>query len=352
MKLKFPTLIPLVALGLAIVGCSRDDLNAPREDGFEMHALADCSDEPLKDFCVDVLEGTSELYIRTDVTDFNVFWQDAAESPWLEVVSCERTDVPSVWKVTLKYDSRCEDVLYTRRTGTLSVTKAQANLGTFLSVHQGAIERTGSDFSDFKYGSWLPEDVSGEMPFESWSDALKKKGFSSEPASDGSAACFGRYGHLKIGDEDGTKGNLVTPTNGLHRYDSLLMVTFKAASFPGDSKSFNVEVLGGGVIRDLAAEGKTSLTLETEDINVNAVTQEGLWKPENSFIVFIVSTETNPIGVNTCLKITSGESGAGKGSRLFIDDYYVMKLVEDQDIDYFLVNQGSGRDRILAPIND
>jgi hypothetical protein len=62
--------------------------------------------------------------------------------------------------------------------------------------------------------------------------------------------------------------------------------------------------------------------------------------------------ENNPVGVNTCLKITSGASGNGKGSRLFIDDFYVMKLVQDQDVDYFLMNQGSGRDRILAPIND
>lgn len=348
MKLKLSTLIPLAMLGLALVACSKDDRNAPRTDGFEIHALADCSDEPLKEFCVDVLEGTSELYIRTDVTDFNVFWQDAAGTPWLEVSACEKTDVPSVWKVTLNYIGRSEGVLYTRRTGTLSVTKPEVNLAAFLSVHQGAIERTGNDFSDFKYGSWLPDDASGEMPFESWSDALKKKGFSSETA----LACFGRYGHLKIGDGNGTKGNLVTPTNGLHRYDSLLMVSFKVAAYPGDDKSFKVDVVGGGVIRDFTAEGKTSLTLETVDITTNAVTQEGLWKPETNFIVFISSVENNPVGVNTCLKITSGASGNGKGSRLFIDDFYVMKLVQDQDVDYFLMNQGSGRDRILAPIND
>lgn len=126
MKLKLSTLIPLAMLGLALVACSKDDRNAPRTDGFEIHALADCSDEPLKEFCVDVLEGTSELYIRTDVTDFNVFWQDAAGTPWLEVSACEKTDVPSVWKVTLNYSGRSEGVLYTRRTGTLSVTKPKS----------------------------------------------------------------------------------------------------------------------------------------------------------------------------------------------------------------------------------
>ena len=86
MKIKNSALFLAVVLALA-VSCSKDDRNAPRTDGFELHALADCSDEPLKEYCVDILEGTSELYLKTDLLDFDVFWQDAAPSPWLEVVS-------------------------------------------------------------------------------------------------------------------------------------------------------------------------------------------------------------------------------------------------------------------------
>jgi hypothetical protein len=351
MKLKLSTLVSLAVMALASVACSKDDRNAPRTDAFELHALADCSDEPLNEFCVNVLEGTSELYIKTDVADFEVFWQDAAPSPWLEVVSCEKTSDPSVWKMTLSYAQRSSGVLYTRRTGTLSVTKKQINLGTFLPVHQGAIERIGEDFSDFKYGSWLPTDFSGEKLCSEWTDALRKKGFSSEPVAE-SYSCYGRYGHLRLGDAAGSKGNLLTPTSSLHRYDSLLMVTFKAASYPGDDKSFKVDVVGGGVIRDFVQEGKTSMTFQTEDIITNAVTQEGLWKPESNFIVFIASTETNPVGVNTCLKITSGASSSSAGSRLFIDDYYVTKLVDGKDVDYYQLNQGSGKDRILASNNE
>lgn len=351
MKFKLSTLIPLAVLSLGLMACSKEGSNAPRTDAFEIHALADCSDEPLTSYCVDVLEGTTDLYIRTGVTDFEVFWQDAASTPWIEVSACVQTEDPSVWKVTLDCSRRSSGVLYTRRTGTLSVTKPEMNLGTFLQVHQGALERTGSDFSDFKYGSWLPSDASGEMPYAGWSDALLKQGFSSEP-EDGVTACYGRYGHLRIGDELGRKGSLITPTNALHRYDSLLMVTFKAASWPGDDRSFKVDVVGGGVIRDFAAEGRTGLVLETEDINMNAVTQDGLWSDGNSFIVFIATTASSRIGVNTCLKITSGASEAGTGARLFIDDFHVMKLAEGQDIDYFLKNQGSGRDRILASNNE
>lgn len=352
MKLKLSTLVPLIMLGLALAACSKGSLNAPRTDVFEIHALADCSDEPLKEFCVNVLEGTAELYIKTGVKDFNVFWQDAASSPWLKVISCDKTDDPSVWKVVLDCNNRSEGVLYTRRTGTLSVSKPEVNLGFFMPVHQGAIERTGADFTDFKFGSWLPADVSGEKSISEWSNALLNKGFSSELSSDKKTFCYGRYGYLKIGDEKGNKGNLITPTNSLHRYDSLLMVSFKAASFPGDDRSFNVEVVGGGVIRDFAEEERKCMTLETVDIVTDAVTQEGLWEPETNFIVFIESVPSSPVGVNTCLKITSGASGTGTGSRLFIDDFYVMKLVEDQDIDYFRMNQGSGRDRILASKNE
>ena len=114
MKLKLSTLVSLAVLALASVACSKDDRNAPRTDAFELHALADCSDEPLSEFCVNVLEGTSELYIKTDVADFEVFWQDAAPSPWLEVVSCEKTSDPSVWKVTLSYAQRSSDRKSTR----------------------------------------------------------------------------------------------------------------------------------------------------------------------------------------------------------------------------------------------
>ena len=129
------------------------------------------------------------------------------------------------------------------------------------------------------------------------------------------------------------------------------MVTFKAASYPGDDRFFKVEVLGGGVIKDFLKERKTSMTLETTDIKVSSITQKGLWAPQTNFIIFIESTQESPVGVNTRLKITSGASGSGN-ARLYVDDFCVMKLVDDQDSDYFTMNQGSGQDRILAARNN
>lgn len=352
MKKKLLPVILLLCAAFVSPSCVKDDPNAPREEVIEVHALADCSDEPLTAFCVDVLEGSSQLYVKTSVKDFKVLWQDAAPAPWLKVAACEATDAQDVWKVTLQYETRSEDVLYSRRSGTLLVTKAEDNLGLFFPVHQGAIERTFDDFSAFKFGSWSVDDTQEETGIEDWTDGLLNKGFASEavaPATE--PVCLAKNGYLKLGDAEGRKGALLTPVNGLHRYDSLLMVTFKAASYPGDDKSFTVEVTGGGVIKDFLKEGKTSMTLETTDINVSSITQKGLWAPQTNFIVFIESTDANPVGVNTRLKITSGASGSGN-ARLYIDDFCVMKLVDGQDIDYFTMNQGSGQDRILAARNE
>ncbi len=350
MKIRLLITGPLLFFMLALASCSKDGLNDPRKEYFEVHALADCSDEPLTSYCVGVMKGESELFIKTNLNDFKIFWQDAASTPWLRITGYEKIS-PSVWRVKIQYDHRSSGVHYGRRSGTLSITKPSESLGMFLSVHQGATERTTCDFSDFKYGSWNPLSADGEMHISKWSDGLRKKGFSSEPVAPATeSSCVSKYGYLKIGDQT-SKGNLLTPVNGLHRYDSLLMVTFKAAVYPGDDRSFEVEVVGGGVIRDFASEGKTKMTLETADIISSAVTPEGLWPAQSKFVIFIAGTQTNKVGVNTCIKITSGASGKSGGARLFFDDLCVMKLAEDQDIDYFAGNQGSGQDKMLAIAN-
>lgn len=352
MEKKLLAFILPLCVAFVVPGCVKDDPNAPREEVIQVHAAEDCSDEPLDAWCVDVKEGGAQLYVRTSVKDFKVSWQDAAPTPWLKVAACEVTDVQDIWKVTLQHEARSEDVVYSRRSGTLLVTKAENNLGIFFPIHQGAIERTYENFSDFKFGSWSPDDTQEEMGIEEWTDGLLNKGFASEPVAPATEpVCLAKNGYLKLGDAEGRKGALLTPVNGLHRYDSLLMVTFKAASYPGDDRFFKVEVLGGGVIKDFLKERKTSMTLETTDINVSSITQKGLWGPQTNFMIFIESTQESPVGVNTRLKITSGASGSGN-ARLYVDDFCVMKLVDSQDSDYFTMNQGSGQDRILAARNN
>ena len=345
MKIRISTLIVLLAV--AAVSCAKQDANDPRPERFEVYATADCSGEPLVAYCLDVKGNTSELFVKTNVSDFDVFWQDALLEPWAKVVSCEKVS-SDVYKVTLSYDPISDAVTYSRRSGTLAFSKPEINYGLFFPVHQGSIERTFSDFSDIKYGSWIPTDSDKETEWEDWTDVLKKKGYSSEAVTPSeTSALYGKYGMLKLGDAEGRKGALITPVNANHRYDSLLMVTFKAAAYKGDLKKFSVEVVGGGVIRDYAASGGKKIVLEAPYINEGAVTQEELWTRDAHFILFVCSTESSPVGVNTCFKFTSGAEGQGN-SRLFIDDFSVHKLVKDVDLDYFTLNQGSGTDKILA----
>ena len=345
MKVKFSTLILLAAVMVA--SCSKQDANKPRKDSFELYATADCTGKPLSAYCVDVKENTSVLYLKTNVSDFNVFWQDALLEPWAQVVSCENLS-SGVYKVTLSYDNLADAVTYSRRSGTLAFSKPEINFGYFFPVHQGAVERTFNDFSDIKYGSWIPGDYEGEVEYEAWTNVLKNKGYCTEKVGKSEvSALYGKFGMVKLGDAAGTKGALITPVNSNHRYDSLLMVTFKAAAHKGDLRKFSFEVLEGGVIKDMLSTSGKKIVFEAPYINENAVTQEGLWPAEAHFTVFINSTSASQIGVNTCFKITSGAEGEGN-ARLFVDDFCVYKLVAGIDLDYYGLNQGSGTDKILV----
>lgn len=345
MKVKFSSLILLVAV--VMVSCSKQNANEPRKESFELYATSDCTGEPLEAFCVDVKENTSELFLKTNVSGFDVFWQDALLAPWAEVVSCEKVS-SDVYKVTISYDALSEEVTYGRRSGTLAFSKPEINFGHYFPVHQGVIERRSSDFSDIKYGSWIPADSTGEVEYEGWTNVLKNKGYSTEKVGKAEvSALYGKFGMVKLGDASGIRGALITPVNSNHRYDSLLMVTFKAAAYKGDQKKFSFEVMDGGIIKDQLTTSGKKIVLEAPYINEDAVTQDELWPAEAHFVIFINSTTSSPVGVNTCFKITSGAEGDGN-SRLFVDDFCVYKLVDGLDLDYYSLNQGSGKDKILV----
>lgn len=345
-------LIPLAGVS-ALLSCTEEGLNGPREESIEIHALADCSDAPLEAYCLNVKGGTADLYVKTDVEDFNAFWQDAAGTPWAEVTSCEQTDTRGVWHLTVSHSDRSSDCLYYRRGGTLTVSAPDLNLGLFLPVYQGAAPRVQDHFSDFVYGSWNPQVTDGETHISKWSTTLTDKGFTSEPVSGDEPCCYAGNGYLKIGDGEGRKGNLITPYNELYRYDSLLMVTFRAAAYQDavgmkDDSAFKVEIIGGGVLRDDTS--KTSLTLNAPYINPWAETAGQVWPDDSRFIVFFTKTDADPLTVSTRIRFTSGASGMTEtgNSRLFIDDICVMRLVDGLDEDFFTENGGSGQDRILA----
>lgn len=352
-RIKALIMIPFAG-AFSLLSCEQTELNAPRKESIEIHALADCSDEPLEAYCLGVEGGNADLYVKTNVEDFNAFWQDAAGTPWAEVTSCEETDVKGVWHLTLNHSDRSSDCLYYRRGGMLSVSAPDLNLGNFLPVYQGAASRVQDHFSDFVYGSWNPQVTDGETHISKWSTTLTAKGFTSETISgDTEPRCYARNGCLKIGDGEGHKGNLLTPYNELYRYDSLLMVTFRAAAYQDemgmkDDASFTVEIVGGGVLRDDVT--RTSMTLEAPYVNPWAETAGQVWPQDSWFMVFFTETEASQLSVNTRIRFTSGASGMTESgcSRIFIDDVCVMRLVDGLDEDFYTKNNGSGHDSILA----
>lgn len=357
MKKTLSAMILLASAGLfAVQSCTDEGLNDPRKETIEVHALEDCSDEPLTACCLGVMGGASELYVKSNVDQFNVFWQDAAPTPWARVTSCEKTSRTGVWKVGIEFNPRSEGCLYYRRGGTLSISAAEQNLGMFLPVYQGAATRVQDHFDSFAYGSSDPHVDEGEVNIDQWSTTLKNKGFDSEKVgSANSVACYARNGYLKLGDSNGNKGSLITPYNELYRYDSLLVVTFRASAYQTpegskDENGFSVEVLGGGVIKDNLPQETTRIMLTAPYINIDAEDPSQMWGEDSWYMVFIEETEKSPLTTNTRIKITSGESGEGL-SRLFVDDICVMRLVDGLDEDYFKLNQGSGKDKILAARN-
>ena len=341
MNMKLLKILVLFLSASALLSCSDKDSNAVRPDTMELWPSAECDGEaPLDKFCLGVKAGVQDFYVRTGVSDFKAFWQDAAPLPWAEVTSCEQVS-GDVWKVSLAYDDRAAYPLYTRRVGTLSVVKPESALGVFLPVYQGAYERTGSRFDELVYGSEDPYVTAGETEISTWTTQLKNLGFTSAPvAPDTLSRCYGKNGMVKLGDEEGHRGCICTPYDEGFRSDSLLMVCFDALAWKSEDGSvkdqgkFVVDVLDGGVIRDLAAEGGTSLVLDAPYLGESG-----------HFMVFIAATETNPLTTRTRIRITSGTPDGTGNARLYVDNISVVRIIDGFDEDFFIANGGSGRDK-------
>ncbi len=345
-------LIALLGLCLASLACTPSGKDSIRTDAMSFHRQADCQDEPLTAIAVNVKEGTETLYLKTSMEDVDIFWEDAAGSPWAQVESVTQAGA-GIYEITLSHADRSAGVMYSRRGGTLTAVAPAQNFGVFLPVWQGAQDRVLQDFADWTYGTLDPHSTTGEVLAENWSTALKNKGFTSEPAEGAqSGYCYGRYGCVRLGDAEGHKGNILTPRSDYFRYDSLLVVSFRAAAYKDaigtrDANKFRVEVTGGGFIRDFAAQEQTWIELEAPYI-----TSEEDFMGNSWFLVFVADSDRNPMTASTRIKISSGAGSVSGNSRLFLDDICVARLVPDLDEDYYSENSGSGPDTILAARNE
>lgn len=346
----------LIAIGIAavVLSCSKEQTGQTREDKLSFHAQADCSDEPMKEAAVSVLAGTRTLYLKSSFDkEIDMFWQDAATYPWAKIEEFEPTGTKGVYRITLSYPDRYPGVWYARRVGTLSAVVPGEDFGVFLPVRQGATDRVVEDFSAWTYGSADPWSDISDTPLDNWTTALKDRGFSSEPVgSDTLGRCYGRVGYIRLGDKEAHRGSVLTPRNDSFRFDTLLMVSFRAAAFKEkvgskDDNHFRVEVTGGGFIRDYAETEQTWIDLEAPYIQ----NKEDFFGSDSWFLVFIADSDSNQMTATTRIKITSGTDTSEGCSRLFLDDISITRLVPDVDEDFYTENEGSGKDKIMTTIN-
>ena len=258
-----------------------------------------------------------------------------------------------MYRITLSYPDRYPGVWYARRVGTLSAVVPGKDFGVFLPVRQGATDRVVEDFSAWTYGSADPWSDISDTPLDNWTTALKDRGFSSEHVgSDTLGRCYGRVGYIRLGDKEAHRGSVLTPRNDSFRFDTLLMVSFRAAAFKEkvgskDDNHFRVEVTGGGFIRDYAETEQTWIDLEAPYIQ----NKEDFFGSDSWFLVFIADSDSNQMTATTRIKIPPGTDTSEGCSRLFLDDISITRLVPDVDEDFYAENEGSGKDKIMTTIN-
>ena len=158
--------------------------------------------------------------------------------------------------------------------------------------------------------------------------------------------------YIRLGDKEAHRGSVLTPRNDSFRFDTLLMVSFRAAAFKEkvgskDDNHFRVEVTGGGFIRDYAETEQTWIDLEAPYIQ----NKEDFFGSDSWFLVFIADSDSNQMTATTRIKITSGTDTSEGCSRLFLDDISITRLVPDVDEDFYTENEGSGKDKIMTTIN-
>ena len=249
----------LIAATIGITSCETHS-NSDRNESIKVYADP-IAKEPIDAGIVGVKGGLAKLYVDANI-DFVATWEDDAATPWAKVVDYSSTDPQTGLRViTLKANRRSTtSSYYTRRTGMLilAASDGELNYNRIIPIHQGSTARVSNDFATLKYGKTDPRFTDGETPIDNWTTAQKNLGFTSTTIEGEEVAhCYGKNGYLKLGDDKGHGADLISPYTNTLRSDSLLMVSFRAVAFTDymtgarDDNKITVEVLGGGVIRDL-----------------------------------------------------------------------------------------------------
>ena len=321
-----------VTAALFTVSCEQPT-NSERSESIEV--FVDLEEmEPVDQASVHVVGGVHQFYVKSNV-DFTASWEDGETSPWATVVDDTTVDPKTGMRiVTLDVTRRNKIPYYTRRTGTLvlSANNEGLNFNKYIQVHQGATARVSSDFSWTTYGSTDPR-VDDGVSATNWSAALRDRGWvSTKIEGEEIVHLYGKKGYIQLGDAEGHGADIHSPYTSNLRSDSLLMVSFRA-----------------GVIADFAEQNITSIELETKHFDPSSDAFPGDMWDGTEFMIFVLGTESNPLTVDTKIRIKSGSltTPTTTPNRIYVDNFYIRRVTE-VDEPYFEQNGGSGVDKIMA----
>lgn len=345
---KQETVGVLLALAcLCLVSCNKNTGEVLRKEYIEFYKNAD-DEEPSPVISVPVSGGEVAFTVRANV-EFEALWQDDQSKPWASVSKLEKKG-DDLYALTLSVLPRSSAAYYTRRTGTLMLTAPELQLGAFVTVHQGLVTPVASDFSWSKYGTSDPRKLDGSV-YSQWINNDKTRGW----VQSDDAAVYGKNGFLMLGDETGRGASIYSPYYEAIRNDSLAVVSFRAVAYTDiegvrDANKLSVEILDGGVFRD---NGSTIIELEAPYADTASENYPTDFWTGSDFLLGIISSDRNPFTGNTRIRITAGDPAVsgGKPNRIFIDNFYIRKIVEKNgDEDLWAANGGSGKDNLLGAV--
>ncbi len=240
----------------------------------------------------------------------------------------------------LAWEAQTKD--YKRRIATVSITSPEVDYGRFINIRQGFTTRLGEDFEWLKYGSSTasPNVTTNEKLIGDWTEAQKEYQWSSTIAKEEDKAyCYGKFGFIRLGDDQGHGADLITPYITDIVRDSVLLVSFDAVAYTEedgtkDNNKLVINILNGGEFADTHTTTKTIDLDYYDPLDPDVLTT--MWnKGRHNF--YVVSPPERPVTANTKFQIIGGDYTLTTGNnRVFVDNFYVYRL---DDVYYYLLDE-------------
>lgn len=173
-----------------------------------------------------------------------------------------------------------------------------------------------------------------------WTEAQKEYQWSSTIAKEEDKAyCYGKFGFIRLGDDQGHGADLITPYITDIVRDSVLLVSFDAVAYTEedgtkDNNKLVINILNGGEFADTHTTTKTIDLDYYDPLDPDVLTT--MWnKGRHNF--YVVSPPERPVTANTKFQIIGGDYTLTTGNnRVFVDNFYVYRL---DDVYYYLLDE-------------